>query len=168
MLILILMLILMIQRNYPLHGHRRYHRELELSNREPPSGAGALRPGGFEVGVEWKGAIWIVFGNRRLKALKVKLYLSPRDYKQCNGPVAVEQYYSTTCEGKESTGPARWCLGDSHRPTRLRWTLRARLGQHDRSRTPPKGACRNTRGTCGRWAVGMSISVRMSTVCLSN
>ena len=47
MLILILMLILMIQRNYPLHGHRRYHRELELSNREPPSGAGALRPGGF-------------------------------------------------------------------------------------------------------------------------
>ena len=52
--------------------------------------------------------------------------------------------------------------------TRLRWTLRAHLGQHDRSRTPPKGACRNTRGTCGRWAVGMSISVRMSTVCLSN
>ena len=98
----------------------------------------------------------------------VKLYLSPRDYKQCNGPVAFEQYYSTTCEGKESTGPARWCLGDSHRPTRLRWTLRARLGQHDRSRTPPKGACRNTRGTCGRWAVGMSISVRMSIDCLSN
>ena len=120
------------------------------------------------VGISPKGAIWIVFGNRRLKALKVKMYLSPRDYKQCNGPVAFEQYYSTTCEGKESTGPARWCLGDSHRPTRLRWTLRAHLGQHDRSRTPPKGACRNTRGTCGRWAVGMSISVRMSTVCLSN
>ena len=48
----------------------RYHRELELSNREAPSVAGALRPGGLEVGVEWKGAIWIVFGNRRLKALK--------------------------------------------------------------------------------------------------
>ena len=47
----------------------------------------------------------------------VKLYLSPQDYNQCNGPVVFEQYYSTTCEGKESIGPARWCLGDSHRPT---------------------------------------------------